>query len=515
MSVLALSGDGLRLRDAVRAVSAPGMRIEATPAAMERVAASRAVVDRALAEGRPVYGVNTGFGKLQSRAVQETGRLRLQRNLLLSHACGVGPAFSAVESRLMLLLRIQMLLRGHSGVTPALVERLVAMWNAGLAPVVPQQGSVGASGDLAPLAHLALPVIGEGHVEYQGERLASRVALERAGLPVTYELREKEGLALLNGTQAMTAVGMLALGRAERLLRHADLAAAMTIDALLYTSTPFEERIQAVRGHPGQFVTAANVRALLEGSEILVSHPGPHKVQDAYSVRCAPQVHGAARDAMAHVRDVLVREANATTDNPLVFTDSGDVVSGGNFHGEPVAMACDYLKIATAELASISERRIESLVNPDLSGLTPFLSPDPGVNSGFMMAQVTAAALVSENKVLAHPASVDSVPTSANQEDHVSMGPIAARHARDVVANAERVLVIELLCAAQALHLRRPLRSGAGVEAAIEVLRDHVPPLAEDRLLADDFAQVHELMRTQLLLIAAEAAAGPIVGLTR
>jgi histidine ammonia-lyase len=289
----------------------------------------------------------------------------------------------------------------------------------------------------------------------------------------------------------------------------------LTLDGLLYTATPFEERIQAVRGHPGQFVTAANVRALLAGSEILTSHPGGHKVQDAYSVRCAPQVHGAVRDALSHVRDVLVREANAGTDNPLVFADTGDVVSGGNFHGEPVAMACDYMKIAVAELGSISERRIESLVNPDLSGLPPFLSPDPGVNSGFMMAQVTAAALVSENKVLAHPASVDSIPTSANQEDHVSMGPIAARHARDVVGNAERVVAIEILCAAQALHLRRPLRSGAGVESAIEVLRDHVPPLADDRILAEDFAQVLELMRTQLLLIAAESVAGPIGGLLR
>jgi histidine ammonia-lyase len=515
LTTIELSGSGLTVQDAVRAVKTPGAQIIVTEDARARMRAARAVIDRAVAAGQPVYGVNTGFGRLQNTAVPSADLFALQRNLVLSHACGVGPSFSPEESRLMLLLRIQVMLRGNSGVTMDLLDRLLAIWNAGLAPVVPQQGSVGASGDLAPLAHLALPVIGEGHVDLDGERLAARVGLERVGLPVSYQLKEKEGLALLNGTQTMTAVGLLAVARAERLLRHADLAAAMTIDGLLYTATPFQERIQAVRGHPGQFITAANVRRLLTGSEVLGSHPGGHKVQDAYSVRCAPQVHGAARDVIHHVRDVLEREANATTDNPLVFPEDDDVVSGGNFHGEPVAMACDYLKIGAAELASISERRIESLVNPDLSHLPAFLSPEPGVNSGFMMAQVTAAALISENKVLAHPASVDSVPTSANQEDHVSMGPIAARHARDIIANCERVLVIELLAAAQALHLRRPLKSGHGVEAAIAVLRDHVPPLADDRLMADDFGVVHELMRDEALLDAAAEVGCPIVGLVK
>jgi histidine ammonia-lyase len=505
---LLLSGQGLTLEEAVRAATSPKARIKADPKAMRRVTRSRAVVDAALAERRPVYGVNTGFGKLQGKAIAHADLMKLQRNLVLSHACGVGTAFSEAETRLMMLLRVQSLLRGHSGVTTALVERLVALWNAGVVPVVPQQGSVGASGDLAPLAHIALTVIGEGEAVFDGRRSSSAEALAAAGLAPTYELREKEGLGLLNGTQAMTAVGLLALDRAERLLRHADLAVAMTLDGLLYSVKPFDARVQDVRPHPGQAVTAANVRALLAGSAILESHAAPHgKVQDPYSVRCAPQVHGACRDALAHVRDVLVREANSTTDNPLVFVEDGAVVSGGNFHGEPVAMACDYLAIAAAEIASISERRIENLVNPDISGLPPFLARDAGLCSGLMMAQVTAAALVSENKVLAHPASVDSIPTSANQEDHVSMGPIAARKARDVVANAERVLAIELMAAAEAIEHRRPLRSGKGVEAAHAAIRKSVAPLVHDRLLATDFAAMSELMASGTLLAAVDRAA--------
>jgi len=515
VSSLLLRGDGLSLADAVRAATSPDARIAVDRDAMTRVAASRAVIDAALADGRPVYGVNTGFGKLQGKSIPHADLLRLQRNLVLSHACGVGEPFSAAETRLMMLLRIQSLLRGHSGVTTSLVERLVAIWNAGVVPVVPQQGSVGASGDLAPLAHVALTVIGEGEATFRGARVPSRAALEAAGLPGAWDLREKEGLGLLNGTQTMTSVGALTLHRAERLLRHADLATAMTLDALRYSVKPFHPRVQEVRPHPGQAITAANVRALLLGSAILESHAAPHgKVQDPYSVRCAPQVHGACRDAMTHVRDVIVREMNATTDNPLVFAEDGSVVSGGNFHGEPVAMACDYLAIAAAELGSISERRVENLVNPDLSGLPPFLARDAGVGSGMMIAQVTAAALVSENKSLCHPASVDSIPTSANQEDHVSMGPIAARKARDVVTNAERVLAIELLCAAEAMEHRRPLVSGPGVEAAHAVLRTRVAPLVEDRLLATDIAAVGELMASGALLAAAEHAAGAVVGLT-
>jgi len=312
----------------------------------------------------------------------------------------------------------------------------------------------------------------------------------------------------------MTAVGLLALARAESLLRHADLAAAMTLDALCYSVKPFDARVQAVRPHPGQAVTAKNVRGLLRGSAILASHAKPHgKVQDPYSVRCAPQVHGACRDALAHVRDVLLREANSTTDNPLVFAEDGAVISGGNFHGEPVAMACDYMTIAAAELGSISERRIENLVNPDISGLPPFLARDAGVGSGLMIAQVAAAALVSENKTLSHPASVDSIPTSANQEDHVSMGTIAARKARDVVANASHVLAIELMAAAEAMEHRRPLRSGKPIEAAHAAIRARVAPLLEDRLLATDFAAMDELMASGTLLEAAQRVGVSVAGL--
>jgi len=514
VNVLVLGGEGLSWADAARAALDPSTRLRADRAAMRAVAASRAVIDRAVAEKRPVYGVNTGFGKLQGTAIAAADLAKLQRNLVLSHACGVGDPFSAAETRLMVLLRIQSLLRGHSGVTTALVERLVAIWNAGVVPVVPQQGSVGASGDLAPLAHVALTVIGEGDATWRGRRMASAKALRGAGVAPRYTLREKEGIGLLNGTQAMTAVGILALARAENLLRHADLAAAMTLDALCFSVRPFDARIHVARPHPGQSVTARNVRGLLRGSAILASHAKPHgKVQDPYSVRCAPQVHGACRDAFAHVRDVLEREANSTTDNPLVFADDGDVVSGGNFHGEPVAMACDYLTIAAAEIASISERRVETLVNPDLSGLPPFLAKRPGVESGLMIAQVAAAALVSENKSLAHPASVDSIPTSANQEDHVSMGPIAARKARDVVRNAERVLAIELLCAAEALEHRRPLRSGPGVEAAHAVIRKRVKRLTGDRYLGKDLAAMDELLASGALVAAAESAGTGIVGL--
>lgn len=499
----------------MRAARDPAARVRLAPAALRRVARSRAVVDAAVAVGRPVYGVNTGFGKLQAKAIAPRDLRRLQVNLVRSHACGVGEPFPADEVRLMLLLRIQSLLRGHSGVTPALVRRLASIWNAGVVPRVPQQGSVGASGDLAPLAHIALTVIGEGAaLNLRDGAEPSAAALEREGLRPSYALREKEGIGLLNGTQATTAVALLALERADSLLRHADLAAAMTLDALRYSVRPFDARVHEARPHPGQAVTARNVRALLRGSEILASHRKPHgKVQDPYSVRCAPQVHGACRDALAHVRDVLEREANATTDNPLVFAEDGAVVSGGNFHAEPVAMAADYMTIALAEIASISERRVENLVNPDLSGLPPFLAKEPGVESGLMLAQVTAAALVSENKTLAHPASVDSIPTSANQEDHVSMGPIAARKARAVAANASRVLAIEFLAAAEAFEHRRPLRSGPAVEAVHAAIRSAAEPLRGDRVLSVDIEAIDGLIRDGSLLRAADRAGCRLSGI--
>ena len=510
--MLTLDGHGLTLADIRRVLNDPGLRIAISTDARERVRASRNVVDNVIAAGEAVYGVTTGFGKLQNVMIGPEDRLRLQRNLVRSHACGVGPLLDDATARLVFLLRIQSIIRGHSGVTERLVDRLVAIWNSGLAPAIPEQGSVGASGDLAPLAHLALGVIGEGTWMVDGREADAPVALRAAGVETSYDLREKEGLALLNGTQLSTAIGLVALLHADELLRHADLATAMTIDGLLYSAKPFRPSVQAVRPHPGQAVTGSAVQALLNESDILMSHPGSHKVQDAYSVRCAPQVHGACRDALSHVRDVLVREANSTTDNPLVFPDIGQVVSGGNFHAEPVALVCDYMAIAAAELGSISERRIESLVNPDLSHLPAFLATEPGVCSGLMMAQVTAAALVSENKTLAHPASVDSIPTSANQEDHVSMAPIAARKARAICENVEVVLAIELLAGAEALEHRRPLFSGTGVEAAHEVIRSRVPKLTGDRVLAGDIGAIQDLMASGAILDAAEEIVGPLIG---
>lgn len=520
MRTLVLRGTGLSVADAVAAVRSP-TRLEIAPEARARVAASRAVIDRAVDEGRAVYGVTTGFGRLQNVAIAPAERARLQRNLVLSHAAGVGEPIPRDEARLLLLLRIQSLVRGHSGVTQALVDRLVRIYGSGIAPYVPAQGSVGASGDLAPLAHAALLVLGEGTCfAPDGSRVAAADALRAAGIEPAYVLREKEGLALLNGTQFMTALAATLLVRADHLLRLADLACATSLDALLFSAVPFDPRIHAARPHPGQEATAWNVRRLLEGSTILPSHAGPHKVQDAYCVRCAPQVHGAARDALRHVRDVVEREMNATTDNPLVFGDDGGVLSGGNFHGEPVALAADYAAIALAEIGSISERRVETLVNPDLSsGLPAFLARQAGVESGFMIAQVAAAALASEDKALAHPASVDSIPTSANQEDHVSMGPIAVRKAQRILRNVERIVGIELLAAAEGLEHRRFLggaetgRSGAGVEAAVARLRRVVPPLSGDRILHDDFEAVDALIRDGSLVAAAEAAAGTLVGL--
>ncbi len=511
--MLLLDGETLSLADAVCVARDPDARVGVPDGAWERVRASRAVIDAALQGGKPVYGVSTGFGKLQSVAIAAGDRLRLQLNLVRSHACGVGPLLPPDGARLMLLLRIQSLLRGNSGITPELVTRLVDVFNAGLVPAVPEQGSVGASGDLAPLAHMSLAVIGEGEFRTELGTQPAADALAAAGLDTTYTLREKEGLALLNGTQLSTAVGILALDHAVNNVRHADVATAMTIDGLMYSAKPFRPAVQAVRPHPGQMMTGNNVQMLLAGSEILESHAGPHKVQDAYSTRCAPQVHGAVRDALAHVRDVLAREANSTTDNPLVFPDTGDIVSGGNFHAEPVGMACDYMAIAAAEIASISERRIESLVNPDLSNLPAFLAPEPGLCSGMMMAQVTAAALVSENKMLAHPATVDSIPTSANQEDHVSMAPIAARKARQIAQNAQTVLAIEFLCAAEAIEHRRPLRSSDAIEAVHEAIREVVPPLTDDRVLSPDIQAVRELIRNGTLLEAAESTAGRLAGL--
>ncbi|HUD71746.1 MAG TPA: histidine ammonia-lyase [Dongiaceae bacterium] len=501
-----LDGQDLDL-ETVGRVARGGVRLALGPAARARIDAAHAVVRRVLEGPDQVYGVNTGFGHLKDIRIPPDDLEALQANLIRSHAAGVGAPLPADATRALMLLRAHVLARGHSGVRPIVVESLVAHLNAGILPVVPEQGSVGASGDLAPLSHLALLLIGEGRAIADGRATTAAAAQKAAGLaPLT--LGPKEGLALVNGTQMITAVGTLAALEARDLAAHADLAGAASLEALKGSHKAFDARLHALKPHRGQIDSAANLRALLDDSAIARSHAGCGRVQDAYSLRCMPQVHGAARELIGFVEALLAVEINAITDNPIVFPDSGDLVSGGNFHGEAPAMALDALAIAAAEIAAISERRIERLMNPVFSGLPPFLTPKPGVNSGLMMAQVTAAALVSENKILCHPASVDSIPTEAGQEDHVSMGPIAARKARRVVAHARQVVAIELLAACQALDLLAPLAPGRGVAAAHRAVRRVVPFMERDRVLADDIDAVTALIASGDVRLAAEAVAG-------
>lgn len=503
--VVRVDGEGLTIADVV-AVAREGRPTVLATEASAAMEASQALVAQIVARGDTVYGINTGFGDLARVAIPPAQLDQLQRNLLRSHAAGVGPALPRDVVRAMLLLRANALAKGYSGVRPIVAQRLLDLLHAGVTPVVPAQGSVGASGDLAPLAHLALVLLGEGRATVDGVAgvLPGDEALSRAGFePLT--LVAKEGLALINGTQQMAAIGLLALHDAEGLLETAEVAAAASLEALRGTDTPFDPRIAATRPHPGQGRVAARLRALLRGSEILPSHRHDDpRVQDPYSLRCTPQVLGASWDALAFVRRTLEIEINSATDNPLCFPEAatdgqgdrrGRVLSGGNFHGQPVALALDLLKLAVAEAASLSERRTYLLLDPARSGLPPFLAADPGLDSGFMAAHYSAAALVSENKGLAHPASVDSLPTSAGMEDHVSMGPLAARGAARIVENATRVLAIEILCAGQGIAYRAPLRPGRGVVACVERLRAAVPPLTADRVLADDIATVTALVR--------------------
>jgi histidine ammonia-lyase len=505
-SPLLLDGNRLDL-DTLEAVARGARTVGLAPEAREAVVRARRVVDEAVAKGAPIYGVNTGFGSFSDVHIPADRLRDLQQNLVRSHAAGVGEPLSEAETRGLMVLRANVLAKGFSGVRLETLERLVDMVNRRVHPVIPAQGSVGASGDLAPLAHLALVLTGEGEAIYEGRRVAGAEALRAAGLePVVLEA--KEGLALINGTQLMTAVAGLALADAERLVRAADVLGAMSLDALQGTDVAFDPRIHAPRPHPGQGASARNLRRLLAGSAIRESHRDCGKVQDAYSLRCIPQVHGAARDALAYVAATVAVEMNAATDNPMVFADTGELLSGGNFHGEPVAMAADVMAIAVAELGGISERRIERLVNPALSGLPAFLARDGGVESGLMLAHVTAAALASENKVLAHPASVDSIPTSANKEDHVSMGATAARKAARVVANTARILAVEAVAAAQALEFRKPLETSPPLVAAFRRLRESIPAYEGDRFVSPDLERAAELVRTGVLADAAAAVCG-------
>ena len=506
---LQLDGNSLTLPE-IEAASTGGQAAALAPWARKRMTESRRTVEQILADGKVVYGINTGFGGLAGTRISPDQLDRLQRNLICSHCVGLGPPFDAPTTRAMLLLRANTLAKGFSGIRVEVVERLLEMLRRDLLPVVPQKGSVGASGDLAPLAHLAAPLIGEGTLLQGGSLRPAREALERAGL-APIRLAPREGLALINGTAVMTAQGVLALRRAERLTVLADLATAMSLEGLKGTIRAFDERIHRARGQEGQMRSAANLRALLAGSGIMQSHRDCGRVQDSYALRCAPQVHGAVRDTLGHVARILSIEVNAATDNPLIFADEGESISGGNFHGAPVGHVLDQLAMSLADLASISERRLNRLVNVNISGLPPFLiAQEPGLNSGFMMVHVTAAALTSENKVLAHPASVDSIPTSADMEDHVSMGTHAARKAMEVVENTEAVLALEILGAAQALDLLAPLQPARAVAAAHAVVRKTIPTLTEDRVMDGDIRQMLALVRSGDLLDAASAVSGPL-----
>ncbi len=512
---LVLGDDPLTL-EAIAQVARHGRLVVLGTSARARMARARATIERIAAGGAAapaVYGVNTGFGALAEVRISPEEIAQLQQNLVRSHATGVGVPLPTDAVRAMMLLRAAVLCCGHSGARVEIAELLLAMLDRGVHPIIPSRGSVGASGDLAPLAHLALVLTGEGEAEFGGERMPGGEAMKKAGLP-TKVLAAKEGLTLLNGTQLMTAVGALAALDAEETCRVADLAGAMSLEAYKGSRRAFDPRIQAARPHPGQAASATFLRRLLEDSEIIESHVHCGKVQDPYSLRCMPQVHGATRDTLAFVRTVLEREAGSATDNPLVFptdapeaNDDDDILSGGNFHGQPLALVLDFAAIAIAELANISERRIEQLVNPHLSsGLPPFLAPHSGLNSGFMMAQVCAAALVSENKILCHPASVDSIPSSAGREDHVSMGAHAALKLVTVHDQVRTVLAIELLCASQGLDLRGPLRPGPGLRAAHAHLRAQVPAMMTDRVISPDIMAVRKLIDDGSLLAAAEAA---------
>ncbi|HKP36938.1 MAG TPA: histidine ammonia-lyase [Pyrinomonadaceae bacterium] len=493
--MLELDGQRLSLAQVV-AVARGEERVAFSSPARARLEQSRRVVEAIIAEDRSVYGVNTGFGKLSDIRIEKSDLRALQLNLVRSHACGLGAPLSIAESRAMLLLRANVLALGYSGCRSLLVETLVAMLERGVTPVIPEKGSVGASGDLAPLAHLALSVIGEGEAFYQDRRLPSSEALRSAAIePV--QLEAKEGIALLNGTQAMAAVGGLALHRAEKVARLANVAGAMTVEGLKGTPVAFDERIHAARPHAGQIEVATHLRELLRDSEIRASHlENDPRVQDAYSLRCIPQVHGAVRDALAHARAVVEIETGSATDNPLVFADTEEVLSGGNFHGAPLALVFDYAALAMTDLMSITERRIDRLVNPDSNeDLPPFLTSQPGISSGFMMLQIVAASLLNEAKVLAHPASIDNVPTDGGKEDHVSMGMTAATKLRALVDLAETITAIELIAGAEALEYRAPLQPGRGVKRAYEVVRRHVDRLTNDRAMSAEIEVTAQAIR--------------------
>ncbi|MBN1480303.1 histidine ammonia-lyase [candidate division KSB1 bacterium] len=508
MNQVIIDGESLTLGDVVN-VAHQGYSVSIDPLATKRMQSSRQSIEKIIAHGETVYGVNTGFGKLSNIHISSNDLQELQLNLVLSHACGTGEFMPDPLVRVAMLLKANALCKGFSGTRPEIAVLLVEMLNRDIIPKIPVKGSVGASGDLAPLAHLTLVMLGLGEAAVDGKVFPGAKALERKSLhPIT--LQAKEGLAMLNGTQIMSAFAAEALVRAQNLVKTADIAGAITVESLLGTIVAFDERIQIARGFQDQIQVARNLRQLIAESEINASHANCGKVQDPYSSRCIPQVHGAVRQAIRFVTEVILTELNAATDNPLIFWEDGDVLSGGNFHGQPISLACDTLAIAVAQLANISERRLENLMDPHQSGLPPFLATRSGLNSGYMMAQVTAAALVSENKVLCHPASVDSIPTSANQEDFVSMGTHAARKALEVVENAETVIGIELLAGCQAIEFRQNLSAGKGTSVAYAAIREHISTLQHDRLMKNDIEKIIQLIKQNLVVHRVEAAIGSL-----
>jgi histidine ammonia-lyase len=507
--VIVIDGESLTIEEVV-SVSRFNTPVELGSSAEAKVTQCRAVIESILSEGKTVYGVNTGFGELANVSIAMKDLAALQVNLIRSHSVGVGEPFPQDVVRGMMLLRANALAKGYSGVRAVLIETLLTMLNKGVVPVVPEQGSVGSSGDLAPLAHMVLVMIGEGEAFYKGERMSGAKAMELAGIkPIALEA--KEGVALINGTQAMTSVGVLAIHDGLGIIKDAMIASAMSLEALRGTRRAFDPRIHAIRPHEGQTDVASAMVKLLPDSEINQSHINCGKVQDAYSLRCIPQVLGASLDTLRYVRSVLETEINSVTDNPLIFNDDHSVISGGNFHGQPVALVMDFLGIALSEIANIAERRVNRLVNPHLSGLPAFLTPNSGLQSGMMIVQYTAAALVSENKVLAHPASVDSIPTSADQEDHVSMGTIAARKARKILDNVTNVIAIEYLCAAQGIDLLAPLKPSGPLGAAICEIRKNVPPLTDDRQLHKDISEIRGLVQASRIAKQVEEVTGSLL----
>lgn len=502
-----LDGNSLTI-DQVVAIARGKEETGLTEESKKSIQFSRDIVEKNIEEKKVIYGLNTGFGKFVNVAISEDELDKLQLNLILSDAVGVGAPFAEDVTRAIMLLRVNALAKGFSGIRLSTVETLIAMLNKGVHPVIPEKGSVGSSGDLCPLAHMVLPMIGEGEAEYQGKVMPGREAMEAAGIPVV-TLKAKEGLALINGTCAMLGVASLAIHDAEIVMKTADITAALTVDALEGIIDPYDPRIQMVRPHKGQIEVAENMLQLLQDSKLTV-HQGLIRVQDAYSLRCLPQIHGASRLAYDYVRGVIETEINSVTDNPIIFPDNGDIFSGGNFHGQPVAIAMDTLGIAMAEYANVSERRIERMVNPALSGLPGFLTVHEGINDGFMVAQYAAAALVSENKVLAHPASVDSIPTSANQEDHVSMGTIASRKAATIISHVQSVLAIELICAAQAADFKDKEKLGKGTRAAYDVVRHEVTFMETDRAIYKDMNKIFKVLKDGEIVAAAEQAVGAL-----